>query len=173
LGRRVYDTRSGQFIIVVEGLRGASGANVGNSLMPTGLDGRPDLQIQSTNSQGNGSVAVCDTGTPPFGGGIPGINPPRFDAGDAFVTNALLDFACRFEVFTRSAPCTIIDSTRQTGFIEPAATVQFCDIVAATAEFPPGETVLTTRLRDASGQVGPAAQIVVRVATPTPTGALP
>lgn len=165
----MYDTRSGQFIIVVEAARGTSGANIATSLLASGEDGRPDLQIQSSSPLGDGSTKVCDLGPPPIGGGVPALVPPRFDPNDPLVTNALLDFACRFEVFPPSAPCTVTEPTGQNGFIHPETTLQFCDTVAATALFPTGETVLSARLRDINGETGPESQIVVRVATPTPT----
>ena len=83
------------------------------------------------------------------------------------VTAGLTDFACRFEQFSQSSPCTFIDATGDPKLISDA-TIQFCDFVATTALFPPGDSILTTRLRDTLGNVGPTAQIVVRVATPTP-----
>lgn len=159
--------RTGQFLIVVEGVRGESGFPPARSLLP-GVDGRPDLQIQNTRPLGDGSSTVCDTGQPPAGGGVPGILPPSFDPLSGLITNALVDFACRFEAFDRTSPCTRSDASGDARLIDPSAEAQFCDIVAATAVFPPGESVLTARLRDALGNVGPTAQIVVRVATPTP-----
>jgi hypothetical protein len=165
-GRQVFDMRTGQFLIVVEGVRGLSGFPPSRNLEP-GFDGRPDLQIQSTRPMGDGSATVCDTGQPPVGGGVPGIFPPTFNPASPFVTGALMDFACRFESFDRSSPCTLVGPA-QFGFIDPAAESQFCDIVAATAVFPPGESIVTARLRDALGNVGPSKQIVIRVATPTP-----
>lgn len=137
--------------------------------MDPGLDGRPDLQIQSTVDMGDGSLDVCDTGSPPFGGGVPGVDPPSFEPNDPFLTGAFVDFACRFEVFSRADPCTIVHPTGQSGFVSSTGLVQYCDIVAATAEFPPGEALLTVRVRDIDGETGPAEQIVLRVATPTPT----
>lgn len=169
MGRRTFKTRSGQFVIVVEGRPGNSGAPVGVSLEP-GIDGRPDLQIQNTRDMGNGSRTVCDTGPPSAGGGgVPGVDPPRFDAEDPFVTDALNDFACRFDPsVSNSSPCTVLDEGREPRLVVSSSTAQFCDFVGSTAAFPPGDNVLTVRLRDVSGRPGPTAQIVVRVATPTP-----
>jgi hypothetical protein len=169
--RQIFFTRSGQFVIVIEGEKGVNGLAPGMSLMPQPPDNRPDLQIESSRSLGNGSAAVCDTGPPSAGGGgVPGINPATFAAGNQTVTDVLNDFACRFDPsVSAAAPCTIVDATREPRLINSGADVQFCDFIAATAIFPPGETVLTARLRDVSGNVGPTAQIVVRVATPTPT----
>jgi len=155
-------------LLVIEAIRGEGGFAPGSSLLP-GLEGRPDLQIQNTRAMGDGSAIVCDTGLPPSGGGIPGIAAPSFSPASQAVTNALNDFACRFEAFDRGSPCTRSGTEGSTGtLINPAALLQFCDNVAATATFPPGESVLTARLRDVLGNVGPTAQIVVRVATPTP-----
>lgn len=169
LGRRVYDARSGQFILVVEAARGSNGVSIGTSLVGAGLDNRPDLQIQGSRPMGDGSTKVCDLGPPPIGGGVPAIDPPSFDPNSPFVTAALRDFACRFEVFNPSAPCTITEPTGQSGFIAEETVVQFCDTVAATALFPAGETVLRARVRSINGETGPEAEIVIRVATPTPT----
>ncbi|MCX8073281.1 MAG: hypothetical protein N3C12_12640 [Candidatus Binatia bacterium] len=143
---------------------------MGTSLEP-GFDGRPDLQIQNSRAMGNGSLTVCDTGPPSQGGGgVPGVWPPRFDPADTFVTNALQDFACRFDPsVSASAPCTMLDPGREPSLVVATSTAQFCDFVAATAVFPPGDNILTVRLRDAQGNPGPTAQIVVRVATPTAT----
>jgi hypothetical protein len=179
-GRTVYLTSNQQGVIVVEGATGASGFPASGSLMP-GSDGRPDLQIESTEDLGNGSTAVCDTGPPPpsgNGGGIPGIPTPYFgpDPGPTpFITNALNDFACRFQVFSSGAPCTKIDDSGIEKTVSPDAAIQFCDPVASTATFPIDTegTILTVRLRDTVGNTGPTAQIVVRVVTPTPGSPTP
>jgi hypothetical protein len=171
----VYSLNSGQFVIVVEGAPGTNGFAVGKSLLPEPPDDRPDLQIENTQDTGyglpgNGSLAVCDTGpVSAGGGGIPGINPTDFSDGDLFITDALNDFACRFEFFSPAAPCTYIDATGDAKLVNSGATAQFCDLVSLTAQFPPGISVITAKLRDDFGNLGPAAQIVVRVATPTPT----
>jgi hypothetical protein len=167
-GRRIFDTRTGQFLIVVEGSTGPSGLLPGESLQPFPPTNRTDLQIQNTRPMGNGSVQVCDTGPPSAGGGgIPGVNPPSY-AETSAITAALNDFACRFEAFTATSPCTQVDATGQPKPIHPETVRQFCDNVSATEVFGPGEHVMTVRLRDVGGNVGPTAQIVVRVATPTP-----
>jgi hypothetical protein len=167
-GRRVFNMRTGQFVIVVEGAAGLSKQPPGKSLQP-GDDARADLQIESARNMGNGSLAVCDTGPAAFGGGgVPGINPPDFQY-DPMITDALDDFACRFQQFSAQSPCTFTDASGEPRLINLGATVQFCDFVAATALFPSGDSLVTVRLRDVAGNTGPAAQIVVRVATPTPT----
>jgi len=172
-GRRVYEVKNGQFIIVVEGAAGASLAAPGKSLQPVAPSNRPDLQIQNTRDMGNGSSQVCDTGPASSGGGgIPGINPASFAPGNPTISDALNDFACRFDPFvSASSPCTIKDPGREPKTIMTDATAQFCDVVTTTAEFPTGESVVTVKLRDVIGNLGPTAEIVVRVATlaPTPT----
>jgi len=169
--RRIFDTKSGQFAIVVEGAPGGDNLAPSKSTIPNGVDGRPDIQIESTRSMGNGSTDICDTGPASMGGGgVPGINPTSF-ANTQAITDALTDFACRFEAFTAApeAACTYIDDSGVSKPIISTASVQFCDFVAGTAAFPFGESILTVKLRDSAGNTGPTAQIIVRVATPTPT----
>jgi len=169
-GRQIVEVQSGQFVIVVEGAPGLSGAAVGSVLQPNGGGGRPDLQVQSTQPAGNGSPEVCDTGAASAGGGgIPGIAPPSFDPADTRLTDALNDMACRFQVFAPSAPCTLLDASGEARPINPAASVQFCDFVAATAAYPPGDSIFTVQLRDVVGNLGPPAQIVVRVVPSAPS----
>lgn len=169
-GRRIFELRAGsQFIIVVEAVRGASGSDVGKSLIPFGMSNRPDLQIQAARPLGNGSLAVCDIGMPPQGGGIPAINPPSFAPASEMISNALNDFACRFEAHSRNEPCTINGPERLPALIVATTDTQFCDAVSQTEVFPPGDTLVTAAVRDLSGQLGPTAQMIVRIASPTPT----
>lgn len=161
--------RAGQVVIVVEGAPGLSNQKIGTSLQP-GDDGRPDLQIESSRNMGNGSTTVCDTGPASSGGGgIPGVAPPSFQVDAPPITDALNDFACRFQSYTASSACTFTDASGEPKIVTPGATAQFCDFMAKTTEFPPGDSLLTVRLRDIAGNTGPTAQIVVRVATATPT----
>lgn len=137
--------------------------------MPQAPTNRTDLQIQNTMAMGDGSPQVCDTGPASSGGGgVPGINPPNFDPFNTTVSNAMNDFACRFEPHGPTNACTQINATGESRTISPLASVQFCDIVAVTELLHPGENLLSVRLRDVGGNLGPTAQIVVRVATPTP-----
>jgi hypothetical protein len=169
-GRQIFETKSGQFILVVEGRPGISGSRVGGVILPSGPGALPSIQIQNTLPLGNGSDTVCDTGPPSSGGGgVPAIDPPSFDTEVPMIEDAVVDFGCRFQVFSPSSACTIVDSTRDPETVSPLATTQFCDIVAATAIFPPGDNLLSARLADVEGRTGPTQQIVVRVATPTPT----
>lgn len=168
MGRRIFSAPSGQFIIVVEGRPGLNGIEVGKGTDALGTDGRPDIQVQSTSALGNGSLTVCDLGpVSQGGGGIPGINPPTFDPESEFVSNALADLGCRFQHFSPSTPCTLTDASGEAKLVDSRATAQFCSFIASTATFPPGETIVSARLRDVLGNVGQTVQIVVRVATPS------
>lgn len=170
-GRRIFSVNSGaQFVIVVEAVPGLSGALPGKSLTPIPPTNRSDLQIQSNRNLGtNPTTVVCDTG--PTGGGIPSISPTNYAEDNQMVTDAMNDFACRFRVFNVAGPCTKVDATQEPAFVTknaPVTTVQFCDQVSTLAAFPTGDTVVTVKVRDANGDLGPARQIVIRVATPTP-----
>jgi hypothetical protein len=158
-------------VVVVEGMRGASLVAAGTSLLPGLPDGRPDLQIEGTQAQGEGDPTVpsmCPPGLGSTDQGVPAINPPSFTE-EASVTATLNDFACRFDPFVSvSAPCTLLDATRDPKLVNANATVQFCAFLPANAPFPPGDLVLTAKLRDNQGNTGPTAQVVVRIATPTP-----
>ncbi len=175
-GRRVFTVNSGfQFVIVIEAAPGQSGALPGKSLTPVPPSNRADLQIQSTTDMGsNPTTKVCDTGpAAQGGGGIPHvINSPNFAEDDPTITDALNDFACRFQVFNFTGPCTKVDATQDPTLITPNApvtTIQFCDLVSSVAAFPPGDSVLTVKVRDLDRNLGQAKQIVVRVPTPTRT----
>ncbi len=138
---------------------------VGSTLQVDPSVQRPDLQLENTQNMGAGSTAVCDIG--PGGGGIPGINPADFGPSQ-FVSNALADFACRFEFHLPASPCTLDGNGIEATIGPVAPTAQFCDQVSATAAFPEGDSLLTVQLADVVGNIGPTAQIVVRVVTPTP-----
>ena len=169
-GRRLFLATGGRVLLVIEARPGTSGAKVGSNL-DVALDNSghavqaPDLQIENTQNMGRGSTAVCDIG--PDGGGIPAINPPDFGPSQ-FVTDALADFACRFEFHLPATPCTL-DNTGNDSTLSPIPpTAQFCDQVSATAAFPEGDSLFTVQLAVVVGNIGPTAQIVVRVVTPTP-----
>ena len=172
-GRRIFEQASGRFLIVIEAKPGTSGAAVGTSLqppqpLPDPLTTLPDLQIESSQPLGNGSPAVCDkVGPASQQGGVPGFLIPDFVSQDAI--DALWDFACRFTAQLPSSPCTL-DANGNQSLVNRLAnpTVQFCDLVAASSVFPNGDSVVTVQLRDVQQHIGPTAQIVVRVLTPTP-----
>ena len=171
-GVPIFTRPSGSgFYLVVEGAPGISGAPVGLSTFREDLASLPDLQIVASRPLGDGSPAVCDND--PRGGGVPAVNPPDFGASPENIA-VINDFACRFRdgeghpsgVGPADA-CTLFPSG-DFAFVNQASTVQFCAQVSRLFAFPEGDTVLTVRLRDVLGNVGPAAQIVVRV-LPTPT----
>ncbi len=167
-------------MIVVEGYpRPGSTSPVGTDLnpIPNSAD-RPDLQIEGDMAIGNGSTTVCDQGPPPVGGGVPAIPTPSFADGDQTITDTLQDFACRFAIHATSDGACTMDAHGTKSFVTsslvspsptPKGIVQFCKQADTTETFPPGDTLLTVRLRDQAGQLGPTAQIIVRVVVPTPT----
>lgn len=148
---------------MIEARPGSSGSTVGTTVPVPGTANRPDMQIQTTRSLGNGSAAVCDIDAAPLGGGIPGINPPDFGPGQP-ITDALTDFACRLTPFQPSTPCTL---NRNGGFAVltpggiPSSGRQFCHSVRTIEEFQVGESILTAQSRDVGGAIGPQKQIVV------------
>jgi hypothetical protein len=154
--------------MVIEAKPGPNGQAVGHSVPPVPtppavLTTRPDLQIITSNNMGDGSAAICDTGS--SGHGIPAS--PDFGPTQA-VTDALTDFACRFSPATTSgAACTIQPNGESFPgmFVNPNTTVQFCYLASSTAAFPLGDTILTLQLQDSTTAhtLGAQAQIVVRV----------
>jgi hypothetical protein len=171
-GRPVYDRPFGSgFSLVVEAKRGASAKVVGEATFSE--PGCPDLQVQVTRPLGDGSPAVCDS-VPPDDGGVPAIDPPDLD-DDPAACNALNDLGCRFvdgaghpQGRQCSEGCVLFPSA-DLGCVSPGAITQFCALIAKSAEFAIGETLVTARVRDVEGNLGPPAQIIVRIATPTAT----
>ena len=174
-GRRVFLTgNSAGFLVVLEARPGTSGVAVGISVPPPtpGAGVYPSLQIQAGMQLGNGSATICDTQTiAQGGGGVPGFHPPSIEPTPAIV-DALVDFACRFEPFLPSIPCTLggdgNDGTVTPGLASIPGSRQFCMIATTTTSFAIGVTLLTARVRDNAGNVGPTQQIVVRRVTPPP-----
>jgi hypothetical protein len=171
-GRPVFDRPFGSgFSLVVEAKRGASAERVG--LTSFSESGCPDLQIQVSRPLGDGSAAVCDTVTP-NDGGVPAIDPPDL-ADDEAVCSVLNDLGCRFldgsgdpEGRQCSEGCVLFP-TGDLGCVSPLTEAQFCALVAKSAEFATGKTLVTARVRDVEGNLGPPAQIVIRIAIPTQT----
>ncbi len=150
---------------MLEAKPGASGASVGTFVPVPGSASRPDTQVESTNSLGNGSVQICDIqSASEGGGGIPGINPPNFGPGQT-ITNALQDFACRLSAFQPTTPCTL-NRFGAFAVLTPGGITgggrQFCHIVRTIEEFPVNTTILTAQSTDTSGAIGSTKQIVVR-----------
>jgi hypothetical protein len=171
----VLDPRAGK--IVVEGFPNPTKAATAIATQlhpdPNSAD-RPDLQIQANRPIGNGSTIVCDQPGDPGGAGVPAIPTPDFTEGDQVITNTLQDFACRFSLFTPGLGACTKDVFGNVDNVIPPPTpkgiVQFCDTPDTTESFQSGDTLLTVRLRNVAGELGPTAQIIVRVVpTPTPT----
>lgn len=132
-------------------------------------DGTPNLQIQATRDLGDGSLAVCDAMLPNFGG-VPGIDPPQLDDPNA-IADALNDFGCRFVdgVGTpQGRPCSQACIRFEDGEYrcKENAVVEFCAPIPVPMEFPAGDTLLTARVRDDAGQLGPPAQAIIRITPP-------
>jgi hypothetical protein len=155
------------FSLIVEATNGPSGRPPGSSTFaPSGL---PDLQIEVTQALGNGSGDVCDD-TPPFLGGVPAISPPSFGS-DQTTTNAINDLACRFidgsgnkigRACNEAAAC-VVGTDGQFGCASEDSTTQFCGFISQALTFPPGDTLVTARVRDAIGNLGASQQILVRI----------
>lgn len=164
---RPVGTAGGGFIVFVEARPGSGGAPVGTRTTPEG-DPRPDLQIQANRALGNGSSLVCDNGPLQEGfplGGVPGIDPPSFDVDSQLVTDVLVDFGCRFSNNTGEW-CTL-DAGENPNPVTPgpgSGLTQFCSqgVIGVALHFPPGETLLTVRVRDFDGNIGSPARIIVR-----------
>jgi hypothetical protein len=155
------------FALVVEGKSGTSSSPVGRSAFVGDATSLPDLQVAVSRPLGDGSAAVCDrSGT--TAGGIPSIDPPSFDETPAVIA-AVNDLSCRFVngadipvARTRDEACVLFPSG-DFHFVDMDSTVEFCGFVTRVMEFPPGDTLVTVRLRDQDGNPGPPAQIVLRV----------
>jgi hypothetical protein len=156
------------FSLVVEGKPGPSRRPVGLNAFRSDLEDatvRPDLEIIVSRPLGNGSLEVCDDMLPLIGG-IPASQGFQETQG---VSNAINDLACRF-VNGSGVPggrraneaCTVFGDG-EFGFVVEASTVQFCALIAEPFSFPVGDTVVSARVRDSSGQPGPAASFVVRI----------
>jgi hypothetical protein len=173
-GRRVYQVNGGQLLIVVEGAKGLSNLQVGQSTLPEAPDSRPDIQIETTRRLGDGVHSSCANGT--GGGGVPGIDPPDYtpESPPGPITSALNSFACQFEYHAGGSQCTWSGDPTNLRFVDPRSTAQFCDVMSANAPFNSGDSIVTVQLRDTlpggtpGGNTGPTVQIVVRVNTPTP-----
>jgi hypothetical protein len=168
-GLPIFERPSGySFTIVVEGKRGPSGRPVGVSAFnwdPFDPSVRPDLEIIVSRPLGDGSLDVCDD-TLPFIGGIPAS--ASFTSTQP-VSNAINDLTCRFvngeglPVGRRIEEACTRSPDGNFRFGNPQSSVQFCGAIAPPFGFPVGDTAVTVRLRDASGQPGPPAAFIIRV----------
>ena len=148
------------FFLVVEAMPGPSGRPVGTQTF--NANGLPNLQIVVSRPLGNGSPAVCDSMGPNIGG-VPAVDPPDFGGSQASI-NAINDLGCRFDARTADLACTR-NASDDPAFVATRTTVQFCPTVDIGAEiaFPDGDTRVTARVTDASGQPGLTASIIIRV----------
>ncbi len=164
-GRPIFTrTSEAGFLIFVEGRPGLSQLPPGTVFFnPKRNDPQalPDLIVQVSRALGDGSEAVCDV-TPPRLGGVPGsiLSESAFELA---TTDAVNDFACRFRVFTEPDFACTLDVGGNLRFREAASTVQYCVLINDALTFPPGDTIVRVRLRDIGGNVGSAAEMVVRV----------
>lgn len=166
-GRQIFHADHGDgFIVFVEARPGPSQLPVGRERLRSSSDpmNQPDLQIESTQSLGNGSARVCDNSFPTLGG-VPAINALDFSPVQS-VSDALNDFSCRFKTFTETDFACTQDGSGNFIFGDPSSTIQFCVLVDDAMVFP-AETVLSVRVRDTAGHAGPPVQIVVRVDQPS------
>ena len=165
LGRPLFGRQFGSgFLLFVEGRPGPSGLPVATNLVSSvaGLPtGRPDLQVLVSRDLGDGSADVCDKAFPETGV-VPAVDPPSF-ALEQEVSDALNDLACRFRLYTEPGFACTQDNNGNFLFASPGSTLQFCTLVNDAFPFPAGETVVTARVRDTAGNVGPATEIVVRI----------
>ncbi|GBD27385.1 hypothetical protein HRbin30_02732 [bacterium HR30] len=164
-GRAIFSrTEEAGFILFVEGRPGRSQLPVSTVVFnPKRGDplAQPDLQIQVNRALGDGSEVVCDA-TYPRVGGVPGTLLGMFDPIQS-VTDALNDLGCRFRVFPEPDFACTQDRGANFVYRNPSSTVQFCALINDALTFPPGDTIVTVRLRDIGGNVGEPAQVVVRV----------
>lgn len=169
-GTATYVTAAGSgFIIVVEAKPGKSNAEVARRVfayVPNDPHTRPDLEIESSRDMGNGSPAVCDRQRPNIGG-IPAIHPTTF-AETQKVSDAINDFACRFETFIESESSCTMNASGDYAFVKKDTKMQFCMLVARSYAFPDGDTVLSVRVRDVDGNPGPVARMRIRRAATPP-----
>ena len=155
------------FSIIVEAKPGASHARVGNSTYDP--FGTPDLQVQVTRPLGDGSSSVCDD-MPPLLGGVPAINPPNFGS-DPTIAERLNDLSCRFidgsgrkigRQCGETSSC-VLGMDGQFICVSGDTTIQFCGFMGTNLGFLSGDTLVTVRVRDVQGNLGPAKQLIIRV----------
>jgi hypothetical protein len=167
-GIPTYQTNTGAgFMLVVEAKPGLGGHEVGRRIfahVPNDPTVRPDLEIISNRPLGDGSPKVCDSRRPDIGG-IPAA--PSFAETQA-ITDAINDFACRFETHNDNESACTVNASGDFAFVNPETTQQFCMAVARAWGFPVGDTILTVRVRDVKGNPGPPKQIRIRRPAETP-----
>lgn len=159
------------FTLIVEARRNREGGPLtdATTFVPGDV---PDLQIQVTRPLGNGSAAVCDNEVTNFGG-VPGIDPPQLE-DPAAIADQLNDLGCRFldgVGDTLARPCGLGCVRFESGEFgcvsDPEGSLgtrQFCGQISGAIEFPAGDTLVSVRVRDQAGLLGPPAQLIVRIA---------
>ncbi|HSP97458.1 MAG TPA: hypothetical protein VL049_09490 [Candidatus Dormibacteraeota bacterium] len=154
------------FSLVVEARHGSDNRQVAGTTFIEG--GVPDLQVQATRPLGDGSPAVCDGAAPTFGG-VPAVDPPRLDDPEA-IADPLNDFGCRFidgqgNTVGRICQlgCVHFESGDYGCQMGDDTEIQFCAPVSMPLSFPSGDTLVTARVRDQAGNLGPPAQLLVRI----------
>lgn len=158
------------FLLVIEAKPGLSKLDVGRRIFAYDENDpakRPDLEVQTNRTLGDGSAVVCDNRKPKIGG-IPAIDPPSF-AETKEVAAALNDMSCRFETFIESAGSCTLNKQGDFAFVAKDTVTQFCMVVAKAWNFPIGDTLVSVRMRDSKGDPGPISQFIVRRPSSRPT----
>jgi hypothetical protein len=158
------------FRLVVEGATGASGRPPGLGVFASQPDEpalRPDLQVQVERPLGGGNPKVCEGNEDPSG--VPAVSPPDFSETQR-VSNALNDLGCNFTAATSPTFGCTQNAFEIPAFLGIGTQVQFCAPVTGTIAFPDGDTLVTARLRDVDGNVGPLRQMRIRIGSGPPPG---
>lgn len=173
-GWPIYERSLGYlFNIVVEAKPGPSRRRVGLSTFNSSSGNpsvRPDFEIIVSRPLGDGSALVCDD-MPPQIGGVPASE--NFNETQP-ISNAINDFGCRFVDGSgrpsgrgQDEACTMFEDGMSHFVVSMganASTAQFCSLIAEPFAFPEGDTVVTVRVRDVTGEVGAPRSFVVRIA---------
>jgi hypothetical protein len=152
------------FYLFAEFDKGASQAPVGDDgtkgqELPPGV--APDLQawvgVALGTGLGLGSPQVCDDGNPSgeLIGGVPA-------SADFSNTDALQDFACRFDVRLVSDEACTVDQFDLPRFASMDTLKQFCVLIDPALAFQSGDTPVHVRAADITGVVGNEAQLIIR-----------
>src|SRR5207302_9910176 len=100
------------------------------------------------------------------------IKPMSF-AETQKISDAINDFACRFETFIESDSSCTMSPNGDYAFMNKETTTQFCMLVAHAYAFPEGDTLLSVRLRDVDGNPGPVARMRLRRVHTVPKAGAP
>ena len=171
-GRPVYVRLHGSgMTLFVEARHGDRGPSVGREAFdPAG--GLPDLQMLFARDLGDGSTEVCDYDRfdPSMTGGVFAVESLDF-SDDLLVADAANDIGCRVNDGTgvpqaRVSGDACTQSVLLNGLYEtfsPLAELQYCLQIASKWNFPPGDTVVATRVRDGRGALSDVEELVIRV----------